>query len=1819
LLSLPPLNVALISDAVAQAQQVRAAATTGTIAIVYHSNTMTTPGLVDLLAAVSAAHGGAPIGNLAIMAHGGPAEIDLGNTDDLSLATLPGQASALGGLRFVLTSNACVDLFTCCAAVGASGKTFVADLAAATGANVFASDSLVGTVPGATLFLDCHSGPVAATTDLFSLPEMDVIPRLRLGGLFVDGDYVESKSSIGAVVRAVPGGTTVVTTEAQGSRGTVVSTAPVYASYNGTYYYWNQVNWNDGYSGWTADLGLGLAFGQPVGSFNGVTAYSNGYTTFDSYTNNSTGLEYQCCEYVNRYYSSVYQINYLTGAGNAINYFSYGSAHGLTAYTNGDTTSAPQVGDILCFGGTGDEANGHVAIVCGGDGSSEVDMIEQNGTEDRRDANFALSMTVSDGIYTVSAGNLYQNGANGTLYVQGWLRKAMADTTPPTVSAFSVTPTSVSVGSPITISYTASDTSGSGLETAQLWRAPDDGYGVPGTWQQVGSSVNISAAGNGPYQGSFSDTPPLAGQWWYGVHITNGAGNWNDEQNSQSNGSPDLGPIQVTVVVGPVLNVSPTSLTLPTTTEGMAGSTISFTVSGSGLGNGDTLTLWAPTGSEISQDDLSFYNTFILYPTSGDLPSTTVYVQTSASATANVSGYLTVQDALHSSLDQLIPVNGTVQPVYQPPIIGSLSKSPDPVTQGSDLTLTANNVDDSDGTVVNVEFYCESNGQSGLQTGSGGDTFLGYGTQSGSNWSWDGSTNSFVLGANTYYAIAQNNDGDWSNSVSTTGTVTGSPEIAVEGWYEGVAQNIFDDEGNPIWGDGTYFGTVAQNAAPPTRTYTVQNTGTAPLTVGTPTVPLGFTIIEPLNGPIAPGGSANFTVQMSTSTVGTPSGNISFSNNDGAETPFSFAISGTVTYAGATATTTVLNVSPSSAVYGQPVTLTAAVGVITPGSGTPTGGTVIFMAGTTLLGSTTLNNGSAVLTTTSLPAGLQSVTAVYSGDGSNFASSSSSIGSNLIISTVAGGGSGGNGGLATAASLSLPCGIAVDSSGDLFIADTSDDVVREVKHSTGIITTVAGNGTAGYNGDNIQATMAELNVPYGVAVDANGQFLFIADGANMRIREVNLSTGIITTVAGNGTYGPPLGDNGPATAASLCVPKGIAVDNLGNLFIADTQDNRIREVNLTGGTEVIDGINVSAGGITTVAGGGTGSLGDGGLATEASLAGPTGVTVDASGNLFIADTQDNRIREVNYSTHIITTVAGNGIAGSGGDGGAATAASLNSPWGVAVETSGHLFISDCYNFRIREVNLSTDTITTIAGGSYNFGDNGPALAASVSYPSQLAVDSSGNLFVADDGHNRIREITAGNLSVNIIPATLTVTANDQTMVYGAALPTLTASYSGFVNGDTPASLTAQPTLSTTATADSAVSDDPYGITANGAIDSDYTISYVPGTLTVTAAPLTIAANGTSKTYGQTLSFAGTEFAASGLVDGNSVTSVALASAGAVASAAPGTYTIMPSAAVGSGLNNYSILYVPGTLTVTPTTLTVTTADWTSEGLTLMLGSDGNLHTFITGTTTNAVTPCPPASITEMGITAPSSTSANLTIDSTAGDPIPAGGLNYSGAGGLIKAGSGSVILSGTDTYTGGTTVVAGTLLINSTNAFPNGGSLTIGAGGTFIFDPSSSASSIDTTTVSNDTTGAASGGTRVTTGVPSYKSQALSSLVLLASTEADAAASSSVATPASASVFNSAGNVLVQSSATAVTSPVASPLLASSLGPQTKNLSKAFLVGALGTSAVNRVVWSSPVKEFAAHLAWLGQPANSSDNSDQQRKKDVTILALDAVFAQYGQ
>ena len=333
-----------------------------------------------------------------------------------------------------------------------------------------------------------------------------------------------------------------------------------------------------------------------------------------------------------------------------------------------------------------------------------------------------------------------------------------------------------------------------------------------------------------------------------------------------------------------------------------------------------------------------------------------------------------------------------------------------------------------------------------------------------------------------------------------------------------------------------------------------------------------------------------------------------------------------------------------------------------------------------------------------------------------------------IITTIVGNaaiGDTGDTGPATSASHQYALRFMVDSSGNIYFAENGDSKIRKVTVSTGIITTVVGNGTNGYSGDGSTATKAELNFPTGVALDSSGN-IYIADSLNRRIRKVSGNT--ISTIGGNGVLSYS-GDGGPATSAQLNTPQAVAVDSSGNFYIADTFNNVVRKVS-------------TAGIITTIAGNGTaGYGGDGSAATSAQLNGPQGVAVDSSGNVYVCDTQNARVRKISGGT--ISTVAGNGTPGYGGDSGPATAAQLNVPVNLAVDAAGNLYIADFTNNRVRKV--SGGTITTVAGNGLSgySGDGLQATSAQLTGPTDVAVDTAGNLYIADSGNNAVRRVSGG--------------------------------------------------------------------------------------------------------------------------------------------------------------------------------------------------------------------------------------------------------------------------------------------------------------------------------------------------------------------------------------------------------------------------------------------------------------------------------------------
>lgn len=531
---------------------------------------------------------------------------------------------------------------------------------------------------------------------------------------------------------------------------------------------------------------------------------------------------------------------------------------------------------------------------------------------------------------------------------------------------------------------------------------------------------------------------------------------------------------------------------------------------------------------------------------------------------------------------------------------------------------------------------------------------------------------------------------------------------------------------------------------------------------------------------------------------------------------------------------------------------------------------------------------------------------------------------------------------ATTVPLLAPAQLAFDAADNLYIADSGDNLIREV-NLTGVITTVAGSGQQGFGGDGGPAVNALLDTPTGVAVDASGN-LYIADTNNQRVREV--SGGTIQTIAGTGAAGFS-GDGGAATAAQLDRPTALAVDGQGNLYIADTGNQRIRKI---AGTT-----------ITTVAGNGIeGYAGDGGAATAAQLDSPTGIAVDATGNLYIGDTNNQRVRAVATATGNITTIAGSGVKGYTGDGAALTAA-LASPSGLSVDASGNVYFADADNNRIREI--SGGNVTTLTGISVQGygGDAGSAASAVLDEPRAVLAGSSA-ILLSDTGNNLVRTVTAGNIvSSGGVPAPAA-----ESLIVGSALSgvygtgTLTATFSN--NGATATGqvsfydqqasgsvLIGQSPLTgnaasigieTLAAGTHSILASYAGDSKNNPIDSGVYV-YV-----VTPAPLTAVANGIHLLYGQAIpTLTGT---LTGVLAQDAGNVTAVYSTIATSASAPGTYPITASL-TGPAAGNYTVMLGAGSGSLI-IGQAPTTTNLTSSVATPILGATVTLTATVASTT-----------------------------------------------------------------------------------------------------------------------------------------------------------------------------------------------------------------------------------------------------------------------------
>jgi sugar lactone lactonase YvrE len=548
--------------------------------------------------------------------------------------------------------------------------------------------------------------------------------------------------------------------------------------------------------------------------------------------------------------------------------------------------------------------------------------------------------------------------------------------------------------------------------------------------------------------------------------------------------------------------------------------------------------------------------------------------------------------------------------------------------------------------------------------------------------------------------------------------------------------------------------------------------------------------------------------------------------------------------------------------------------------------------------------------------------------------------------------------------LLLPSAIVFDHAGNLYIAETANHVIRKVD-TTGNITTIAGTGTQGFSSISGPANAAQLDSPQGLALDTANN-LYIADTHNNVVRKLSLTTGILTTIAGTGTPGFS-GDNGPATNAQLDLPTALALDAQNNLYLADTRNHRIRRIDATTGV------------ITTIAGNGTqGFSRDNGPATAASIDSPTGLALDAANNLYLADTHNHRIRRIGATTGLITTIAGTGTAGYSGDDAAASTATLALPHGLSVDTSGNIYIADTENQRIRRIDAVTGLITTVAGnGTQGFsGDNGPATAATLDTPRDTTFSPAALLTIADTGNQRIRQLEAkpaASTNIQTIAGLGVTTAGALTLTAPSVIAYGTGSITATLATSTPATglVTFLDTINATTTTIAAIplttttailntSTLPAGlhhITASYAGDQTHSSAQGPTfALTITPRQITAALTPATLLYGEPISvITGT---LTGLLPQDASNFTATFATTAATLSPAGIYPFTASTS-GSAAGNYTLTITPTSLTINPAPTQVTLTDLLATGTTFQPGAPITFTTHVATTTagqpTGAVT------------------------------------------------------------------------------------------------------------------------------------------------------------------------------------------------------------------------------------------------------------------------
>ncbi len=1682
LLSVAPLNVALVSDAVAQAQEVRAAAAKGTIALVYPAASMTSTGLVDLLASVSLAHNGAPIGHLGFVAHGKSGEIDLGKYDDLSLATLPSQAAALERLRSLLTNNARVDLYACSVAAGVDGKTFVDELSAVTGATVFASDNPVGTVPGADFVWEYRSGQSSADGELFSRQQLQTIPPFAFGTLTV----------------GVPNG---------GELWQVGAAYTVSWTSSGDTSTWN-------YQNVALSTDGGVTFNN-IGTGLAASARSFAFTPSSSQVSTLAMIRVRAMD-VNTYIVAADTSNGTFTIANAVRL----PAPTLTAPTDGATgvSTSP-----TCTWSQVTGNQGYRIIITTNSADLTTDPTSNGGTSG---AVVHLDLAANTTSYTypntLASGTLYywEVHAYGTSSATNgyWSQRSFTTVAvrlpAPTLTA----PTDGATGVSTSPTCTWSQVTGNQgyriiitTNSADLTTDPTSNGGTSGAVVHLDLAANTTSY-------TYPNTLASGTLYYWEVHAygTSSATNGYWSHRSFTTVAVRLPAPTLTAPTDGATGVSTSPTCTWSQVTGNQGYRIIITTNSADLTTDPTSN--GGTSGAVVHLDLAANTTSYTYPNtlaSGTLYYWEVHAYGTSSAT---NGYWSQRS--FTTVAVRLPA-----PTLTAPTDGATGVSTSPTctwsqvtgNQGYRIIITTNSADlttdptsngGTSGAVVHLDLAANTTSYTYPNTLASGTLYYwevhAYGTSSATNGYW--SQRSFTTVAAYLPAPTLTYPTDGATGISTSPTCTWTQVSGNQGYRIVMSTNSADMTTDPTSSGGTSSGAVVYlNLAANTTSYPYPNT-------------------------LASGTKYYWEVHT---TDATHTGN-GYWGQGSFTTVAAYLPAPTLTYPtdGATGistspTCTWTQVSGNQGYRIVMSTNSADMTTDPTSSGGTSSGAVVYL------------NLAANTTSYPYPNTLASGTKYY-------------WEVHTTDATHTGNGYWGQGSFTTAsqsATLVLPTSIRV--------LRTATGTIDTVDFETYVENVLPNEWYASWDQDALRAGALAVKeyawywtnhakypgMGYDVK-DSTADQVYVPGSAAASTNQAVTDTWSLAMLQ-NGSIFQPQYDSGTQGSPDPLYPgrmsqwgteywavQGKDYQWIGDYYYPNTTFTDIsvsgydRQAALAYAQKYYNYV-----------------CSDGYFWTDSSTAShlgahspvPTSPIGDDCAH-FVSSCVGSEPNEVGGGLAIPTIVPP-----KYGDPGAQDLMNKLEQLGFGEE------VGTCSLGNLTSSGLLAD----LSAGDvieYDWSANGPY--------------QGGHHIVLYLGNNEIAAHSASYYGVS--PA-----------IYSD--PSATVHLIHILGDDTQA-----PTVSVTSPTAGAVWQTGTSYTVNWSLGGN--------TSAVASQAVFLSTNGGSTWQ---------------ILTGTALPASARSYQFTPTAAQVTTSAVVMVSAEDSGNNQLAEGTNSGTFIIqnpVQTPLIVTAADWASWAsphLTLILDGNGNLHLYTTGTTNDMVTPRPLASVANIQITSPSSIGYNLTIDSTAGSPIPLGGQTFSGAFHLgIIAGSlptTTVTLSGTNTFSGGVTVSAGTLVVTSASALLTGTSLTVGAGTGLLFGPSVSVAGVAAPDESTNT------GT--ITAVPGSAGPASVGPVSSAPTSA---------------VFASAGKSLIQSPATLVAPVILPSPTAAPPSPQRHDPKESVLAGTLGSSAATRLFGLPTTKKIAGKLAWLDQAANGSDSWDQRHKKDVATAAFDAVFAEYG-